>query len=199
MMAQVCLDESRSRGVTCFVGRSCGVEEVEVEVDDDEFPPFLSFFTLPFSGTSENHSSSSGAPDAPKNANIPRQPNFANRIGDKASPSKFPQWKPENAAPSAVAREFRGTCLATSEDIEGRATPSPRPTAARASSAASRVREETRDAEEEEEGATEPAAAAASSAGVASCASEKKAIPKPKTLRPPNLSAAVPPTSWVAA
>ena len=135
---------------------------------------------------------------------MPLQPILASRIGESARPRRLPQWNPEKDAPRAVARELGGTCLATSEDMEGRATPSPRPTAARARSAAARVREETREEEdaadkEEPAEATEPAAARASRAGVASCASEKKAMPRPRTLRPPNLSAAAPPMSWVAA
>ena len=51
-----------------------------------------------------------------------------------------PAWKPQNDAPSAVARAPGGTWSAMREFMAGRATPSPAPRAARAASRAGRAR-----------------------------------------------------------
>ena len=91
-----------------------------------------------------------------------------------------------NAPPNAVALLEAGILVAIRLFMDGSATPSPNPTKNRTNSTAGRVT---------------PRAAVSgvmATAGRRVEAREKKTIPAAMTFFPPNLSARVPPSSWLA-
>ena len=107
-------------------------------------------------------------------------PPYANSAGAASKPIIEPLWKPPMETATARERSVTGTHREMTLFMHGSATPSPNPMTARAASNA-------------------PKLPLVATKGVTNVASDHTAIPNPRTIFPPYLSASTPPMSGVRA